>query len=62
MSCEKALADPELGPLLIKHHELFDQSNPDAEHHIMLVFLFFEWQKGEGSFWYPWFNVFPIDD
>jgi hypothetical protein len=28
----------------------------------MLVYLFFEWQKGEGSFWYPWFKVFPVDD
>ena len=62
MSCEKALADPELGPILKQHPELFDEKNGDAESQMMLVYLAYEWQKGEKSFWYPWFKVFPVDD
>jgi hypothetical protein len=62
MSCEKAFADPQLGPILKKHPELFDMKLDTAEHKIMLVYLFFEWQKGEESFWYPWFKVYPVDD
>jgi hypothetical protein len=62
MSCEKALADPILGPVLRNHPEIFDLKLLTAEGHIMLVFLFYEWQKGEESFWHPWFKVFPIDD
>jgi hypothetical protein len=62
MSCEKALADPILGPVLRKHPEIFDFKLLTAESHMMLVYLFYEWQKGEESFWYPWFKVFPVDD
>ena len=62
MSCDKALADPTLGPLLAAHPELFGAKNLDGEHNMMLVFFFFEWQKGPESFWFPWFKVFPMDD
>jgi hypothetical protein len=39
---------------------MFDEEeNSDFEHHILETFILFEMQKGEKSFWYPYFEVLP---
>ena len=44
MSCDKALADPVIGPLFKKNPSLFEDNEcKSAAHNIMLVYLFYEW-------------------
>lgn len=47
-------------PVFEAHPELFDEDQTeDFEHHILETFILFEMQKGEKSFWHPYFEVLP---
>ena len=50
---------PILRPIIEQHSHLFDKSNVDGEDNIMCMFLMYEFQKGDESFWHPWFEILP---
>ena len=56
LTVDKARAIKELNEIFRAHPDLFDEEeNFDWEHHILEVFLIYEMQKGEKSFWHPYF-------
>ena len=48
--CESTFKKSEIGHLLEKHKDFFDD-----EHKIIMFFVMHEMSKGEDSFWYPTF-------
>ena len=62
MICEsKFRADPQIGHLIDKHPELFEEKL-NKEHVILMFFLIHEFGKGEDSFWFPYFECAAIPD
>jgi hypothetical protein len=55
ITVEKALAS-EIGFIYEKHESIFNQTN-DRDYLILLLFLIYEHQKEDKSFWYPYFNA-----
>lgn len=56
LSVDKAKQIKELNEIYKAHPDLFDEEESDDwEHHIIEVFILYEMQKGEKSFWYPYF-------
>ena len=60
ISLDKCLEDPVLGRVFKENPALFgEDENPDWEQLTLCVFLMFEHQKGEKSFWWPYLNLMP---
>ena len=53
ITVEKALSS-EIGFIYQKHDSIFNSTN-DRDYLVLLLFLIFEHQKEEKSFWYPYF-------
>lgn len=54
--CEAMIMDSVLGPIITRHPAVFKEHH-DQEYLILIFFIMFEMQKGEESFWYPYFNI-----
>ena len=50
----------DLKPIFASEPELFDdEEGGGAEHNILITYVLYEMQKGEDSFWHPYFEVLP---
>ena len=62
LSSSKARAQPQLAKVFRANPELFDQAEQASwEHYMLMAFVVFELQKGEDSFWHPYFEILPAD-
>ena len=57
----KFRADPQIGHLLDKHPELFDESE-NASHIVVIFFVMHELGKGVDSFWHSYFEISAWSD
>ena len=57
----KFRADPQIGHLLDKHPELFDESE-NASHIVVIFFVMYELGKGADSFWHSYFEISAWSD
>ena len=53
--------DPQIGHLLDKHPELFDQGL-NCAHLVVIFFLLHEMSKGENSYWYHYLEISALPD
>lgn len=61
ISESKFRADPQIGHLLDKYPELF-RDRDNSEHLVVIFFCLHEMSKGEGSFWYHYFQVSALSE
>lgn len=60
LTCQKARQQPQLAKVFRQHPNLFDEDeNSSWQHYMLMALLFFEMQKGEDSFWYPYLQILP---
>ena len=60
MSIDKAQNHPELGKVISENPELFGEDEcQDWEQLILFIFVLYEYQKGEDSFWKPYLDLMP---
>ena len=61
ITVDKALNSPEIGFIFEEHSYLF-KATSDRDYLILLVFLIYEHQKGQLSFWHPYFHAIDPGD
>ena len=60
MSIDKAQKHPELGKVIKENPTMFHEDvSHDWEQLILLIFVLYEYQKGEDSFWWPYLDLMP---
>ena len=60
MTCDGAARHPVLGPVIAENPHLFDEDEKgDWEQLTLVVYLIYEYIKGEESFWKPYLDLMP---
>ena len=64
MTCEGAFKHPVLGQVLKENPEVFDEEEgrADWEQLTLCLYLIYEWQLGDESFWKPYIDLMPEVD
>ena len=59
MTVDAAQNHPELGQVIDENPELFSDKKGDWEQLILALYLIYENQKGDESFWKPYIDLMP---
>ena len=60
MTVERARRHPVLGRVIEENPEVFsEEEKGDWEQLTLVLYLIYEWQKGEESFWKPYIDLMP---
>ena len=60
MSVDKAMEHPHLSKIIKENPNLFsEERHYNFEQLILLLFVVYEHQKGEDSFWWPYLDLMP---
>ena len=61
--CESKILQSEVGFIIKKYPKVFsEKGRTNSEHMIIMFFVLHEMSKGEGSFWYPYFQISESPD
>ena len=61
INASKFRKDPQVGHLIEKHPELFEERD-NRDHLVVIFYLIHEMSKGRDSFWYHYFQVSALPD